>query len=411
MQGKFLQWMVVLMVFLLIGISWLIPLANSSPSSSSLTPAPSSLLENIRIVRRYPLEVEGKVLEENPWGEYYAPKFSPDGKWMLFTKPVIGGRELWLTDSRGKNPQRLLEKVWDYAWSPDGKWIAYTQSLPEPQKGASLWVMKFDGTGKRKLAEPLKIGKVEWVRDGYLVYLAADGSIKRVSQDGAKSDLLLPSLINGINLFAISPKGDRVVLAIGGESWIANLEKPGELKKIVPYTGAFGGWFAWSPDGSKLASPSMHSVFLVDKDGNLISEVQTAWEPWILTWSPDGKILAFIARTEEKGLSFEIYLLDPETQMVKQLTDDREGDKAPGGLKNSLSWSPDGKRLLYGTSRLPGQKVQVIEITYGPNVTRPEGRFPGKGGTNVIPFVPTSSEIYTPALSDCPYQEGNDGTI
>ncbi len=143
-------------------------------------------------MRRYPLEVEGEVLEDNPWGEYYAPKFSPDGQWMLFRKPVISGDELWITDSQGKNARRLLEKVWDYAWSPDGEWIAYTQPLPKPQKGASLWVMKADGTGKKKLAEPLKTGQVEWTRDNRLVYIAADGSIMSTTKDGKQIKLVAP---------------------------------------------------------------------------------------------------------------------------------------------------------------------------------------------------------------------------
>jgi Tol biopolymer transport system component len=131
------------------------------------TPELPPSLENIQIARRYPLEVEGKVLEDNPWGEYFAPLFSPDGTRMLFRKRVIGRTELWLTDSQGRAAQRLLEEVWNYAWSPDGKWIVYTQSLPKPQKGASLWVMKVDGTEKRKVAEPTKTGQVEWTKDGH----------------------------------------------------------------------------------------------------------------------------------------------------------------------------------------------------------------------------------------------------
>ncbi|MBC7226216.1 MAG: PD40 domain-containing protein, partial [Thermoflexales bacterium] len=412
LQQKGLLFFFALLIFSFIGISQ-VPLISSAGRPSPPTPTPFSLLESLEsiiIMRRYPLEVEGKVLEDNPWREYYAPEFSPDGKWMLFRKQVIGGRELWITDSQGRNASKLLERVWDYAWSPDGKWIAYTQSLPKPQKGASLWVMKSDGTGKRKLAEPLKTGQVEWTKDGRLVYMGFDGYIKSVSLDGIKFNLLFPP--EGANLFALSPQGDRIALAVGGEAWIVNLKKPRELKKIVPYTGAFWGWFAWSPDGSKLAFSSRYSIFLLDKDGDLIAEVHSAWEPWNLAWSPDGKILAFIARTEERGLSYEIFFLDPETKMVKQLTDDREGDIAPGGLKNSLTWSPDGNRLLYGTSRLPGQKVQVIEISrQGPNTSKPEKPFPRQGGENVIPFVLTPPGVHTPASSDCPYQEGNDGTI
>lgn len=164
-------------------------------------------------MRRYPLEVEGKVLEDNPWGAYYAPQFYPDGQWMLFRKPVVGGDELWITDSRGKNARRLLERVWDYARSSDGEWIAYTQPLPKPQKGASLWVMKVDGTIKKKLAEPLKTGQMAWTKDNRLVYLAADGSIMSVTWDGKQIRLLALSF--KALRFSISPDGRYLAIAYG----------------------------------------------------------------------------------------------------------------------------------------------------------------------------------------------------
>ena len=223
----------------------------------SSPPTPTPLLESIRIERRYPLEVEGEVLEDNPWREYYAPEFSPDGQWMLFRKPVIGGDELWITDSQGKNARRLLEKVRDYAWSPDGKWIAYTQPLPEPLKGASLWVIRADGTSKKKLAESLKTGRVEWTRDNRLVYLATDGPIMSISQDGKQIRFLTPSV--EVIRFSISPDGHYLAIADETDVWLVDLKKPDVLRKITPYAGAYSGirgGLAWSPDNRYLSFAS-----------------------------------------------------------------------------------------------------------------------------------------------------------
>lgn len=187
---------------------------------------------------------------------------------------------------------------------------------------------------------------------------------------------------------------------------MVDLKKPGKPRRITPYAGAYSGirgGLAWSPDGQKLIFASDFGVYIVAKGGDL-KKVKTVWYPHDFAWSPDGKILAFIGQIEQRGFDSEIYLLDVEQGQIKQLTDDRENVR--GGGKSTFAWSPDGSRLIYGTSRLPGQKVQVIELSR----QRPSPGEP-KGGTNVTPFVLISSGVQSSAQSDCPYQERNDGTI
>jgi len=117
---------------------------KATPTSATPKPEPTPWIESIQIARRYPLEVAGEVLEDNPWNLHAAPIFSPDGTMMLFQKPKPAGQapeckgwvcgailhELWSTDSHGRSPQFLAQRVAKEAWSPDGKWIAYTQHTP-----------------------------------------------------------------------------------------------------------------------------------------------------------------------------------------------------------------------------------------------------------------------------------------
>ncbi len=381
------------------------PVMLLTPAS---TPKPS-LLDDIQVARRYSLAVEGNVLD-NIYNSYPAPLFSPDGRIMLFKKQVTGRSELWRTDAQGRTVQRLLESVWHFAWSPDGEWIAYTQYAPQGK--SSLWVMRPDGSEKRMVIEGIKTGQVSWLNGSRLVYVAADNAIIGISLDGAQvQQLVPPSEEEHLGReFALSSTGDRLVWVDDKfRLWLIklNLGKTASPTRIDPFDGAFFGptfrGIAWSPDGNQVAFASRTSIYCVDRDGSIVTKVLTAWEPSDLVWSPDGKTLAFIARTDERASSWEVFLT--EGSAVKRLTIDNEN--IPNGRKTTLAWSPDGTKLIYGTLRLPGQKMQVIELGRGKN----QGKSDRLTGVTSLSSDLSSEESNVPVISDCPYQGGNVGTI
>jgi len=356
------------------------PLITETPIDAWLTPPtplpPTPTPEfpyGVQVVRRYPLEVEGPPLDGNDWAEYKVPLFSPDGALMLFRKPApvkaergpdcqgwacrMPLHELWRTDAQGKAPLLLAEEVGSEAWSPNSQRIAYSQHDP---KGASaLWIMRAAGEEKTMVANNLGATYIGWIDASSVVYLNESGSVTSVDIGSGSATQIKPSELPAITRLAISPQGDRAVFATEAEAWLVPFDtlKP---VTITPYNGAFWGDIAWSPDNTRVAYASRSSVFIVDRDGNAIDEVNTAWEPNDLAWSPDGKLLAFIGRTEERSFSYEVYLVDAEGTAVKQITHDNEN--VMGGGKWTLTWSPDGNKLIYGTDELPGQKIWVIEI-------------------------------------------------
>src|SRR5262249_1391865 len=70
--------------------------------------------------------------------EEMQPKFSPDGRSLVFTSMRSGADEIWLADSNGENPRQLTHIAAYIAghphWSPDSQFIVFHARLPsEPQ--------------------------------------------------------------------------------------------------------------------------------------------------------------------------------------------------------------------------------------------------------------------------------------
>ena len=70
-----------------------------------------------------------------------------------------------------------------------------------------------------------------------------------------------------------------------------------------------------------------------------------------LAWSPDGHTLAFAGQME--GPTSDLYLYDHETQSLKRLSDEPEQIQ-------SLTWSPDGAWIVYGSANHIGAGMETL---------------------------------------------------
>ncbi len=91
----------------------------------------------------------------------YQPRFSPDGKMLLFTRMIekLSSNDLFIITDLS-NPKGSTKKLTDWkgdelnaSFSPDGKWIAlFANRDQKDPKLFDLWIIHPDGTGAKKLA-------------------------------------------------------------------------------------------------------------------------------------------------------------------------------------------------------------------------------------------------------------------
>jgi Tol biopolymer transport system component len=97
--------------------------------------------------------------------------WSPDGKTIAFSSMVSGQEGIYVVDTLGGTPARILQgEGVGVTWSPDGKWIAFA-------KGGSVFRMKPNGDSVTQLTDPINAIRPSWSPDGSkIAFIERDAS-------------------------------------------------------------------------------------------------------------------------------------------------------------------------------------------------------------------------------------------
>jgi serine/threonine protein kinase len=246
--------------------------------------------------------------------------WSPNGKTVRFSK----NHQIWEMSSSFTNAHQLLPG-WriDYAqccgsWSPDGKFFFFVSS-PGPQ----LWVRDERlSLFRRQLLPPMQLtsGPVSW---GDPV-LAKDGK----------------------TIFA------------GGTTYRGELVRlDSRTNQFQPFLGGISAdMVSFSKDGQAVAYVSYPEGILwkANKDGTERTQLTSPpLMPESVDWSPDGTQIAFTGRLQSRR---EVYVVSSRGGDAQRLLpNDEEQEKDP-------SWSPDGSKIIFGTSAPGGEEKREIRI-------------------------------------------------
>jgi len=262
-----------------------------------------------------------------------SPRWSPDNKYLSFISSRAGAKtgQVWLLNRAGGEASKVTDikgGVSDVAWAPDGRRLALVVKDPDPaDKDAD------DSAAEKKTAKPIVIDRYRFKADG-------DGFLR-----AERSHLYLFDI----------------------ESKKAEILTPGAFDESSP---------SWSPDGKQIAFARVHGEGDVDKMPNTDVFVidaraggeprrlttSTAEEGGRLTWSPDGKQIAYIVGDEVKYSAYD------QAQLAVIPATGGTGRVLTAALDRpvgSPSWAADGTSVFFTITDDRAQHLGRIAVTGG----------------------------------------------
>jgi Tol biopolymer transport system component len=261
------------------------------------------------------------------------------------------------------------------AWSPDGQKLAFQGQRRGNRWNGGINVVNADGSGLQNLTSGFgpdwspdgqKIAFVRTVRVRPVGVGAAmpDMEILVMNADGSEQQNLTRNLAvyadpvwspDGQEIAFMSNRYDDCVLAgaICQELWVMNADGSGQQR--LTRNAATDSDQSWSPDGTKIAfhravgpfrcgprgcGPAESDIFVMNADGsgerNLTrNDPSNAMDA---DWSPDGRRIVF--RTSRHG-KWEVYVMNANGSGQRRLT------RTPAANESSPSWSPDGRKIAF----------------------------------------------------------------
>ena len=153
-----------------------------------------------------------------------------------------------------------------------------------------------------------------------------------------------------------------------GKSNVYVMNDDGGNVRQITHTPFRKGNLAWAPDGRQIIyAPNLHSedhrkqqqidIFMINADGT--GERNLTQHPALDTtscWSPDGKYIVF---SSTRGEGWELYRMEIATREVRQLT--------RLGFASAPDWSPDGKYIVFTHQTQGGRYIYTMRAD-GKNV-------------------------------------------
>jgi Tol biopolymer transport system component/imidazolonepropionase-like amidohydrolase len=362
----------------------------------------------------YTMPIAGGTATQLTRGMQYdaQPRFSPDGKLVVFTSDKDGGDNVWTIDvatkalkqiTRGKNNRYRSPE-----WAPDGLYIIASRA-PSPIGASKPWMFHRDGgSGIQLVRDPTPVpangplslvGAAFGKDDRYIWFAQRQGAweynagfpqyqLVTLDRQTGRRDTRATSLGGAIRP-ALSPDGRWLVfgsryeaqtglrirdLESNEEKWLAFPIQRDEQESVASLDALPG--YSFTPDSRAIIASYGGKIWRVAVDGSgqtaIPFRVQTALEigPKLAfnyrvsdsasflvrqirdaVPSPDGKQLAFVSMDK-------LYVMDFPGGSPRRVTSLEGNEQQP-------NWSPDGKQIAFISWGKDGGQVYKVALPGG----------------------------------------------
>jgi dipeptidyl aminopeptidase/acylaminoacyl peptidase len=196
---------------------------------------------------------------------------------------------------------------------------------------------------------------------GSLVYLSGTSAFERVlmriDRTGASSSLAVGARFYSVGM-SFDPTGQRLAVTVYDDQWDIHLYDL-DRGTLDPFTSSPSSTDfnpLWSPDGSTIVFASTRSGHFdlwgapADRHEPPRLLLANEYSKWPLSWSPDGKLLAFGLDHPETGNDVWIYSMDDSTA-APFMTEPYD--------EWGASFSPDGRWMAYSSKESGHSEVYV----------------------------------------------------
>jgi dipeptidyl aminopeptidase/acylaminoacyl peptidase len=246
-----------------------------------------------------------------------------------------------------------LEAASDPEISPDGRWIAYTRrsgDIMTDRFRNAIWLI--DTQSGRQMPIATGASQPRWSPDGSrLAYIAAG--------DGGRAQLFVRWMASGqaVAVTGLPDSPSSVAWSPDGRELAYAMFVPDEGARLgAPLARPEGAVWAdplqvitavtYRADGQGYLRAGYDQLFLVSSEGG--APRQLSYGPYNdggpLSWTPDGRTLLFSGNRspnwEREGFNTEIYALDLASHQISALT-------SRNGPDNEPAVSPDGRLIAF----------------------------------------------------------------